>query len=911
MFINNKSNDDGGAVYTQLALSFTHCNFINNRSEYYGGVVYSNTSSTKISNSIAWGNSAKYGSNQFYNVPCTYSCIEGGYTGTGNISTDPLFADAANGNYRLLVNSPAINKGSATAIPAGLTTDFDGIARQIGNAPDMGMYEAVIVTNFLPANNGVFVPSTYFPTEIKWGFSAESVGVLQPGTTFALQAWENGKPETLVIDDLQSQSTTYFTSAFTSNKVYQWRVGVVINSHTYWSAPSTFYVGRENPIYVKDGGTGNGDTWSTALGSLTDALNLANSGDRIWVAAGTYRPTTGTDRTVSFKLKPNVEVLGGFTVGGTLSFRNPVTNVTILSGDIGTTGVDSDNSYHVIYNNYTSTTPLQNSVLNGFVITGGNAGTTNGGGMLNEYANPTIRYCKFYNNKAVNGGAISNSNSSPRISNSLFYGNTATTYGGAIFTENSSIPTIVNCTITENSAVTNGGGGLKGTATVGNTIVYGNTGGQISGSPTVTYSCIEGGYTGTTNVKGNPKFVDATIKNYRLNSYSSCYNKGNNALLTSNETFLDLSFGESRLLGTVDIGAYEKQASILPGSIGITQITPTDNAAHVDIIAPIVITFNQPITVNSSLIALSGNSIKTQTLSTDGKILTLAMTSPWAFNQSVTISFADGAFAYIDNNLLTNFSSSSAFTVRACVNGAIVLTPSQTNFCPNSNITISANTTGDVNSNFRWQYNNAAIASLNDKNSYNMPKFNNMNQGVYNCSVSDMCGLTINSSIDLQLKTGLTKPVIKKKWDDVYLVDNSLELFSNYAWKYNGTSISGQQYTTIAKPSTGKLVVSALDAGSGCVVASDTLTIGSQSLIKSLSVAPNPVKQSQIATITFMGGTQSGTIRLLDSKGALVESVKFENVSSYPFDKTNLKPGIYFLDINGNETQSIVKIIIE
>src|SRR5262249_27390207 len=70
----------------------------------------------------------------------TYCNTQQGFSGTGNITADPLFVNAAAGNYRLQATSPCINKGSAAA-PSLPATDFDGAPRILGSAPDMGAYE--------------------------------------------------------------------------------------------------------------------------------------------------------------------------------------------------------------------------------------------------------------------------------------------------------------------------------------------------------------------------------------------------------------------------------------------------------------------------------------------------------------------------------------------------------------------------------------------------------------------------------------------------------------------------------------------------------------------------------------------------------------------------------------------------
>jgi autotransporter family porin len=65
----------------------------------------------------------------------------------GNIDADPMFADSANGDYRLLPGSPCINVGLNSIIDIDMDgnpdilADMDGNPRIIGDIVDMGAYE--------------------------------------------------------------------------------------------------------------------------------------------------------------------------------------------------------------------------------------------------------------------------------------------------------------------------------------------------------------------------------------------------------------------------------------------------------------------------------------------------------------------------------------------------------------------------------------------------------------------------------------------------------------------------------------------------------------------------------------------------------------------------------------------------
>ncbi len=78
----------------------------------------------------------------------TYSIVEDGWSGTGNLNADPLFVNAPAGNLRLQNCSPAINAGDDTAVPAGITTDLDGNPRFYNSGTvDMGAYEYQDIPN--------------------------------------------------------------------------------------------------------------------------------------------------------------------------------------------------------------------------------------------------------------------------------------------------------------------------------------------------------------------------------------------------------------------------------------------------------------------------------------------------------------------------------------------------------------------------------------------------------------------------------------------------------------------------------------------------------------------------------------------------------------------------------------------
>jgi len=365
-------------------------------------------------------------------------------------------------------------------------------------------------------------------------------------------------------------------------------------------------------IYVDAARNGDGSSWTNAYKYLQDALSVAVSGDEIWVAEGIYipdrslaNPNGSGDRAATFHLKTGVGIYGGFPSGGGLrDDRDPNAYKTILSGDLNGDDIgftnNADNSYHVARALGTDAT----AILDGFIITAGNANGSgmdgDGGGMSNYQGSATLVNCTFTGNfTKKRGGAIANKQSNLIVANCMFTGNSADNAGGGIFNQNSdptiinctfidnsagifgggihncsaSNETLVNCTITGNSAGDYGGGisnDFSGSA-VANCVLWGNTapnGSQISvrsgSSLAVSYCCLQGYQSaiyndgssslswGLGNIADNPMLKP---DNYHIQASSPCIDAGDPGLDYTGQTDID---GEARVMGQcVDIGSDE------------------------------------------------------------------------------------------------------------------------------------------------------------------------------------------------------------------------------------------------------------------------------------------------------------------------------------------------------------------
>ena len=119
--------------------SLVNCTLTGNTANFGGGGSYEGT----LNNCIVWGNSTLSGINVNYNNASTfnYSCTTPLPSGAGNIAANPLFVDAANGNFHLQAGSPCMDRGNNAYVATG-AVDLDGNPRIVNGWVDMGAYES-------------------------------------------------------------------------------------------------------------------------------------------------------------------------------------------------------------------------------------------------------------------------------------------------------------------------------------------------------------------------------------------------------------------------------------------------------------------------------------------------------------------------------------------------------------------------------------------------------------------------------------------------------------------------------------------------------------------------------------------------------------------------------------------------
>lgn len=262
------------------------------------------------------------------------------------------------------------------------------------------------------------------------------------------------------------------------------------------------------------------------------------------------------------------------------------------------------------------------TVIQGFTILNGsvNSGSTAGGygGAIECYmTSPTIDNCVFKNCNAEYGGAIdifygspviknciftanggpttqygsaiecAGLASEPSIQNCLFYGNIITHGFGTLDFYDNCAPQIANSTIADNSGANYIGGinSANSDVTVVSSIVWGNSSNLSGNFYTVSYSCVQGGFSGYGNKSTDPLFKTGPSGNYYLShtsagqlTDSNCIDAGMgqaNQIFVPPANSFTTSTNSASDTGVVDMGFhYPKYTTALPQLKLTTNITP-------------------------------------------------------------------------------------------------------------------------------------------------------------------------------------------------------------------------------------------------------------------------------------------------------------------------------------------------
>ena len=520
----NTGNGYGGGMYSLISPTIVqNCTFSDNEARHGGGICYSRASNALVVNSILWANHASTGHSEIYHygssyAEVSYSDVQGGWPGEGNFVSEPMFYGS--GDYHLMAASPCIDSGT----DAGVYTDIDGDIRPLGNGFDIGADEY---------SEGCWdIDEDGYSDVICGGEDCDDTDPeVNPGAVEICDGKDNDC-DGLIDEGFEDAAGDGFAFCVdcddTDPEVNPDALEVCDDKDNDCDG----LIDEEPECVVLQ----VPDQYAT----IQDAIEIAESENTILVSPGIYRENIdfmGKNVKVHSEDGPIKTIIDGGRAGSVVAFSSGETEEAVLDG-------------------FT----IQNGSGTFITLPYLGAGFYTGGGIFCGGTAPTITNCMITNNYAYLGGGLYLRDSSPTLTNCMIVRNRATGLihgGGGIYLEDSS-PTITNCTVGSNYAGQYGGGIFcwSSSPTITNSILWGDFSiydPEIhvrSGSPVITYSDVEGGWSGVGNIEANPSFVGGVT--FHLRPGSPCVDSGTDAGI-----YTDMD-GQRRPWGTgFDMGADE------------------------------------------------------------------------------------------------------------------------------------------------------------------------------------------------------------------------------------------------------------------------------------------------------------------------------------------------------------------
>ena len=501
-FIRNIGENYGAGMYNYRSpVTIINCTFNKNMSISYGGAMSNQWySDVTIKNCVFWEDSAIWDDEIHLtsSTPViTFTDIQGGWAGTGNINTDPLFVGYP--DVHLQYDSPCRD----TATPeASILDDLDGNTRPSGFGYDMGAYEY----QYVSANWYVDASASGAGTGESWD---DAFTTVQDGMDAAAAG------ETVFVAD-----GSYLRTLGGTSSVLTMKQGVDI--YGGFTGVETYLEERGDPSANASVLDGEDMSYHVVLGASDAVLdgfaitrgNAANSVDPDNAGGGVIS-LAASNFTVS-----NCDIYNNYSLSGGAGMTASGSTFTVEGTSFHLNTTDSTGGALYSYN---STGAITGSDLSE------NAASTSGGALTTVDSGLTITNTVFGENDANTdfGGAIAiyTETSPTTIKNCLFHGNYSANYGGALYTGSATAPNITNCTFNLNTA--NYGGAISlfdATPVITDCILWGDSAAMsgneiyifVTGTPTVSYSVVQGGYTGTMNLNIDPQWVTGSLGDYYL-----------------------------------------------------------------------------------------------------------------------------------------------------------------------------------------------------------------------------------------------------------------------------------------------------------------------------------------------------------------------------------------------------------
>ena len=500
-FVQNAAQESGGAIHVEWTLNWTFYYYWKQDGAQKGAI-----------NCIFWGNTPDqvYLSDADANdwteaFPITYSDVQGGYDGTGNINADPQFLGTQGAAFDVPETSPCVDVGLDTGT---VQDDVLGRSRPQGITVDMGAYEAI-----LNDSDGDGIPDYYegdgdpdedgtpnyldddsdgdgIPDATEWiddpdgdaapnyldddsdgdGIPDSLEGTADPD--------EDGAPNYLDLDSDDDTRTDAWEGA--GDDDLDGTPNYLDDDSDGDGLPDSeellvVYVDKANE------GPQDGKTWDTALKELQPAVDLAhtNGGGEVRVAQGCYDEQRDSGNDAALILIDDVDLLGGYAPTGSVARpRDPSYYETVIDASKALQGRAAGRALHAA-----------SARLDGFTIVGAASCA-----VYCNSASPLIQHCMMKDTRGEYGPGLYVTRGGPMVVGCVFSGNTATTSGGAAYLTGSANATFIQCVFQNNTALNKHAGALyvgDGSALLVNCVLVGNAcddyGGAITAYGTLSF----------------------------------------------------------------------------------------------------------------------------------------------------------------------------------------------------------------------------------------------------------------------------------------------------------------------------------------------------------------------------------------------------------------------------------------